>query len=158
MYSERMENVSWAQDRGQALQMYLEMLTAPFWGNTCRFLYSWHFGATVFLLESRQSRGAESIELVEKLHSEGGGSAVHVHFGAQCSKVVNQHFFLILIITNKMGAFKEQRDSCFAHLNEQAERCKKTKQKGEDVYAASNETAQPKKKGPELSGVIFSTK
>ena len=40
-----------------------------------------------------------------------------------------------------MGAFKEQRDSCFARLNEQAERCKKKK---EDVYAASNETAQPK--------------
>ena len=30
MYSERMEHVSWTHDRGQALQMYLEMLTAPF--------------------------------------------------------------------------------------------------------------------------------
>lgn len=36
-----------------------------------------------------------------------------------CIKFVNQQF-LILIIAKKMGAVKEQNDSCFTQLNEQA--------------------------------------
>lgn len=62
-------------------------------------------------------------------------------------KFVNQQF-LILIITKRWVQFKEQSDSCFTQLNEQAEKKK--------VYAASNKTAQPK--SPEWSKVVFSTK
>lgn len=109
------------------------MLTAPFeviLVDSCMADIS---GATVFLLEIRKSPRAESIQLVEKLRGEGGGSAVHVHLWARCTEFVNQHF-LILIITNKMGAFKEQRDSCFTRLNEQAERCKKKKKKKKKMF------------------------
>lgn len=151
MYSERMNPGSWPSPSDG-----FGNVNSPFWGHTCRFLYGWHFGATVFLLEIRKSPRAESIQLVEKLRGEGGGSAVHVHLWARCSEFVNQHF-LILIITNKMGAFKEQRDSCFARLNEQAERCKKKEKKKRRCLCSVKRNCSTKN-GPELSGVIFSTK